>query len=79
MWKLSINKTIEDEYQSMILPGLTRRVKVWEGKRNTPLKYGNMRDDLLPDWKKDEPIETTILIQLLTSKPEEAYESNKEA
>lgn len=78
MWKLSINKTIEDEYLKKMLPGLIKRVQEWKGKRKSPLKCGNMRDDLLPDWKNDEPIKTTILIKLLTSKPEEAYKINRE-
>lgn len=78
MWKLSINKTIEEEYLKKMLPGLIKRVKEWKDKQDTALDGGNMRDDLLPDWMNDEPIKTTILIKLLTSKPEEAYKINRE-
>lgn len=77
MWKLTINKTIEEDYLLMMLPGLVKRVQKWKVKGVTGGKYKNMQKDLLPDWDKDNPIEMENLKILLTSKPKEAYEANK--
>lgn len=78
MWKLSINKTIEDEYLKKMLPGLIIRVQQWMDKPGTALEGESMRDDLLPDWDEDKPIKTDSLIKLLVSKPVDAYKTNNE-
>lgn len=77
MWKLTINKTIEEDYLLLMLPGLVKRVQKWKVKGVSGGKYKNMQNDLLPDWDKDNPIEKENLKILLTSKPKEAYEANK--
>lgn len=79
MWKLTINKTLEDEYLNKMLPSLVNRVKQWKGNgRFMTFKERRIRETLLPDWEKDEPKKTDVLIKLLTLKPEEAYQINNE-
>ena len=78
MWKLSINRSIEDDYLNMMLPGLVNRIKKWKGKNGASLGFLGMRKVLLPDWEKESPIETDALRNLLLSKPENAYNLNNE-
>lgn len=81
MWKLAIDKTIEDEYLKIMLSSLTKRIQQWKkkGKSGKNKSYQNkgMRNILLPDWEHDIPIKTEILKKLLILKPDEAYKVNE--
>lgn len=79
MWKLTINKTLEDEYLNKMLPSLVNRIQQWRGNgRLMPFKERCIRKTLLPDWEKDKPVKTDVLVKLLISRPEEAYQKNNE-
>lgn len=82
MWKLKMDKTLEAEYLDKMLPGLVKRVKAWQkpgGKKSgATALYKGFRAELLPDWNEDKPVQTGVLVRLLTAKPAEAYALNKQ-
>lgn len=78
MWKLAIDATLEAEYKKKLLPGLIKRVKAWEKGTGKTAIYRWFRAELLPDWNEEHPKRTEVLEKLLTAKPTEAYNLNKQ-
>lgn len=75
MWKLTIDKSFETEYENKMLPSLVSRVKAWKGKTSL---YKSFRSELLPDWNEDHPVKTEILKKLLLAKPSDAHALNEQ-
>ena len=75
MWKLTIDKSFETEYERKMLPCLVSRVKAWKGN---VLMYKSFRSELLPDWDTDHPVQTEILKNLLLAKPSDAHALNEQ-
>ena len=78
MWKLAIDATLEEEYKKKLLPGLINRVIAWKKGTGKTALYRWFRAELLPDWNEEQPKRTEVLEKLLTAKPTEAYNLNKQ-